>query len=298
MKSGYHVSPWVAASRQEPADGEVDFWDVCWRALDEIAATHWDGVEVAQGQFEQYHGRPGELKREFDSRGLELITFYFARQFDQMTPQEAVKLARPRCEFHQAMGSSVLLIDGVRRGEGPQEDRIRAAADCINAVAELAREHGLISPWHIHHGSIFERSAAFDRLMELTDPDLVTICPDTAQMALGDYNLEKMFEKYAERISYVHFKDIAFLDGKGGYLPDIPPGFCEKGAWGPDRIAEVLEPGQGVVDVAGLFSIIESAGFDGWVVVDLDYALTTPIESSRVSRENLAKLIPGLELPV
>ncbi len=296
MKCGYHVAPWVVERRREAAGGTFDFWAAVDWALDEMAATHWDGVEVAQPEFEQYYDRPEELKRKLDARGLELATYYFSRPFDEMTPAEAVEQARPRCEFHRAMGASVMLLDGARRKAGPTEKRIRAVADCANAVGALAREYGLITPWHVHWGSIFESSAAFDRLMELTDPGLLSFCPDTAQMLAGDYDLKAAFEKYADRITYVHFKDIAFYDGKGGYLSYVPPGVKEKGAWGPDRIADVLEPGRGVVDVAGLYKIMASAGFDGWVVVDLDYSLTTPLESSRVTRENLAKLIPGLEI--
>lgn len=167
----------------------------------------------------------------------------------------------------------------------------------VNAVAETARRYGLITPWHIHYGSMFEISAALDRFMALTDPGLVTLCPDTAQMALGDYDLEATFEKYAERITYVHFKDIAFHDGAGGYLPHIPKGFKERGAWGPDRIADIVDTGCGVVDVAGLYGIMKSAGYDGWIVVDQDYSLTTPLESSRATRVNLGKLIPEIEMP-
>lgn len=294
MKCGFHIAPWLAARRQERPDEELDFWNVCWQALDDIAATHWDGVEVSQSQFDKFYDRPEELKAEFDSRGLELASYYFSRPFDEMSPAEAVELARPRCEFHQALGSSVLLLDGGRRGNGTTDERIRALAQSVNAVAALARQYGLITPWHIHYGSMFERAAAFDRLMELTDPDLLTVCPDTAQMALGDYDLKRTFERYAERITYVHYKDIAFHDGAGGYLPHIPEGFCEQGAWGEDRIADVLEPGRGVVDVPALARILASAGFNGWVVVDLDYTLVPPLESSRITREYLAQVIPEL----
>jgi len=296
MKSGFHVSPWLATKRQESPGQEPEFWSVCWQALDDIAATHWDGLEVAQPQFEEYYDRPEELRAEFDARGLELASYYFSRPFDEMSPAEAVELAKPRCEFHQAMDSSVMLLDGGRRGDGTTDARIRALARSVNAVAELARGYGLITPWHIHYGSMFERAAPFDRLMELTDPDLLTVCPDTAQMALGDYDLERTFEKYAERITYVHYKDIAFRDGAGGYLPDVPEGFCEQSAWGEDRIADVLEPGRGVVDVPALARILASVGFDGWVVVDLDYTLVPPLESSRITREYLADVIPELAI--
>ena len=250
-------------------------------------------MEISQPEFERFYADPEAFRRQIASRGLTLATYYLARPFDELTPEQAVEMARPRCEFHRALGATVMALDGCRRLDGPSEARIRAAARSVNAVARLARDYGLLTPWHIHYGSIFEQSAAFDRFMELTDPDLVTICPDTAQMALGDYDLRATFEKYAERITYVHFKDIAFRDPKGATLSGIPPGVKEKGAWGPDRIADIVDTGCGIIEVAGLYRILESAGYAGWIVVDQDYAQTTPKESARRTRENLSRLIPA-----
>ena len=117
-------------------------------------------------------------------------------------------------------------------------------------------------------------------LTALADPALLYVCPDTAQMAFGDFDLGASFEKYAERIEYVHYKDIAFHDGRGAYLPTIPPRVSEKGAWGHNRSADFLEPGRGVINFRELHRIAVRAGFDGWIVVDPDYPLTTPYKSS------------------
>ena len=266
------------------------------QALHEIAQTGWDGVEISSPKFEKYFDRPDEFKELFSKLRLELATYYHARDFDQMTPAEAVAGARRKCEFLREVGSSVLLLDGGRRPERDATRRdIKAVADAANAVAEMAATYGLITPWHIHWGTMFERSAALDMLMELAEPDLVTLCPDTAQMALGDFDLPAAFKKYAHRISYVHFKDIAFLDDHGDRLREIPRRLSEKGAWGPGRDAVVLGPGQGAVDFASLWKMLDSAGFDGWVVVDLDYSFSTPRESARTSREYLRRLIPALD---
>jgi len=297
MKCAYQIAPWLVARRRAAADGHLNFWAAASEAFDDIAAAGWDGVEISQPPFEAYYCRPEAFRRRLAMRGLELATYYLAKPFDEMTPAQARELARPRCEFHRSVGAKVMALDGCRRGERPTERRIRAAAASVNAVARLAHDYGLITPWHIHYGSMFEVSAVFDRFMELTDPDLVTVCPDTAQMALGDYDLVAAFEKYAERITYVHFKDIAFHDGRGGYLAGIPRGVKDRGAWGPGRSADIVDTGCGAVDVARLYAILKSAGYRGWIVVDQDYSLTTPLASARRTRGNLSALIAELPAP-
>ena len=295
MKCGFQPNPWFEHAHAEPAGSQTDDHQIFESALREIAQTKWDGVEISSARFEEYFDRPDEFKALFDRFGLELATYYHAREFHQMTPAEAVEGARRKCEFLKEVGSSVLLLDGGPRTEGGATSKdIKAVADAANAVAEMAAGYGLVAPWHIHWGTVFERSAALDKLMQLTDPALVTLCPDTAQMALGDFDLPAAFEKYADRITYVHFKDLAFLDEQGRRLPEIRPGLSQKGAWGAGREAVVLEPGQGAIDFSPLWNILDSAGFDGWVVVDLDYSLSSPLESARLSREYLGRLIPAL----
>jgi inosose dehydratase len=304
MKLGFHPQPWFYHVGWRKGSPTPDFWQVFEGALRDMSATGWDAVEISHPYFERSLQDPEQMKRLLGMHRLRLSTFYHSRPFDQMSPDQAAADARPKCEFLRQMGSSALLLDGgARNGAEPRDARVRAIARCANAVAAVAQDFGLTTAWHIHWGSIFEESSALDLLMDLTEPALVTLCPDTAQMALGDYDIPATFAKHADRIGYVHFKDLAFLGEQGARLPHIPRrrSVSERGAWGPNRSSLVLEPGQGAVDFTTLWRTLAAAGFDGWIVVDLDYSTTTPLESSRVSQSYLAHLVsenlPGAPLP-
>ena len=74
-------------------------------------------------------------------------------------------------------------------------------------------------------------------------------------MLLGDFDLDQWFTQYAARMSYVHFKDL-----------------------GPDR--RFIETGHGRVDFPALWHVLQDAGFDGWIITDLDYTCLEPEDSS------------------
>jgi len=61
---------------------------------------------------------------------------------------------------------------------------------------------------------------------------------------------------------YVHFKDL-------------------------DDNRRFIELGRGTVDFLPLARILREGGFDGWIVVDLDYTSLDPRESSRMNMRQL-----------
>jgi inosose dehydratase len=257
IKLGYHPATW----------GKQDRVQAVWEAVDTIAEMGWDGFEFAGQGLSVYYDRPESCGDPLKAKGIELSTVYTGCSFaDDEAIQTELGHVTEAADFCAALAVETILIDGGRNKDGPKtagtEVDYQRVATAANRMGEIARERGRVCSWHQHWGSLFEYPDAFDRLMALTDPELVRFTPDTAQLTLGGFDLVDVFTRYLDRIHYVHFKDL-------------------------DSDRRFIELGRGVVDFPPLWDILADAGYSGWIVVDLDYTSLSPAESCRINKEYL-----------
>ena len=257
VKLGFHTAIWGRETME-------DFR----KALDEMSIVGWDGFEYAGGWLERYYDRTDELKALLAAHDMELTTYYCSNAYiDPATAEGEMERAKRKVDFLAEMECSLLLIDGGRkREEENTEEDFHTVVRAANRLGEITRSRGLISVWHQHWGSMFEYKDAFYRLMDHTDPELVYFCPDTAQLALGDFDLVETFTRYLNRIRYVHFKDL-------------------------DTNRRFIENGRGIVDFPTLWKILKDADYDGWIVVDLDYTSHPPMEASAMCKKYLNQFL-------
>ena len=228
-------------------------------ACKEMDEVGWDGFEFGAGAA----ARADNFAEAFADTELVVSGPYSPAGWvdDEKWPEEWENLQRnaDACVKYDC----VLMFDGgTRRPEGPSEDDIKKVADRVNEAGRMAKEKGVQATWHQHWGRMFELEPNMRRLLELTDPDLLHFTPDTAQMALGWFDIEGFFKEFADRMTYVHFKDL-------------------------DRNRRFIELGRGIVDFPTCFKIMQEAAFDAWIVVDLDYTSLSPRESFQANLDYL-----------
>jgi len=283
IKLGFHPSPWLHA---EPPGTLAE-------AMRDIAATGWDGLEMCNSQAPFYPARPEDIAVLLRRHNLSLATYYLGQSLtDGFDMGAALAAAERHVEINRACGSGIILLDGGGRAPAARaETHIRRIADYANRVGELARKCGLACAWHQHYGTIFDKWPAFEQLMALTDPALVGFCPDTAQLAMSGFDVQETICRYLDRVIYIHFKDVEFLDAEGQPEPELRPGGARHtyGKWGKSD-CRVREPGRGKIGFAAVWRLLQSRRYDGWIVCDLDYTLTTPVESSRYTLDYLRRL--------
>jgi inosose dehydratase len=273
MQLGYHLAPWIRDDHPEQFH----------RALDEISLTGWDGLELfGQWVVDRFGQRPGELRDLLALHDLQMASCYFRPSFRRERRAEDIEFAQRVIDAAAGVGCLNVLIDGgaPAQGEAPADD-YRRVADVANQVGSIARGAGLVCSWHQHWGTLFERPEAFDSLMDLTDPDLVRFCPDTAQLTMGDFDVLATFRKYARRIGFVHFKDLDvnhpwdMTAEHGG-----PSTWSDSGAYHVDSKWRFVEMGRGRIDFPSLLAVLREAGYDGWILDDLDYSAYPTREAS------------------
>ena len=277
--------------------------------LNELVETGYTATELGDWGFMPTD--PATLQKELGQRQLTMLGAYVgvklkAPEVHATGEATAVRTARLLAETAERNGQSqqpflVLAddngIDPVRSGHvgwatpemGLSEAEWQTFAEGAERIAQaVRRESGLRTVFHHHCAGFVETPAEINRLLELTDPEVLGLVFDTGHYAYGAGRCEGVLEamdRFASRIWYVHFKDCQpevmrrAIDEEWDYFTALRHGvFCELG--------------QGCVDFAGVLDWLKQRQYQGWITVEQDVlpGMGAPKESARRNREYLKSL--------
>lgn len=131
-------------------------------------------------------------------------------------------------------------------------------------VAAAVRERfGMKTVFHHHCAGYIETPDEIDKLMTLTDPDLLGLCLDTGHYSFGGGDPLECLKMYGPRIWHVHFKDYDPGTGKRAkenhwdYFESVSHGvFCELG--------------KGNVKFREIARLLDTYNYQDWIVVEQD----------------------------
>lgn len=271
MRSGYHTITWGGVNG-DPV-GVTSVKDLFYRvngdmaqAFADIAAEGYEGVEMFDGNVNDYADSPNTLRRLLDDLGLELVSVYTGANFifDEIVEEEFAKIERAADLAARFKAEALVVGGGARRYDGTRpEDYDRLGAG-LDRVTDLAEERGLHACYHPHLTTIVEGPDELAALMERTR---IGFCPDTAHLAAGGGDPAQLIRDYPDRVRHVHLKD----------LVSEPFGF---------------QPlGHGEIDFTDVMDAIREVGYDRWLIVELDSYDGDPREAARISMEALNQLL-------
>ncbi len=173
------------------------------------------------------------------------------------------------------LGGSVLVVRAApSAGDGePLDDAaVRRLAACWDAVGRATREHGVRTALHVDFLSALRAGDALERLLDATDPELVGLAVDTAELTVAGIDPLGVIERHGERVWHVQFKDALAVDEAEEYLqPHAEYGVRQRG--GAREIARWFgEPGVdgGLVDFPAVTRALVAARYAGWIVFESD----------------------------
>jgi sugar phosphate isomerase/epimerase len=222
--------------------------------LDAVADAGYPGIEITNTMIGEYAGRPAEFARALKDRGLVLSAFAFASPAgltDASAWPGELQGADEAMGFVGHFPGVVLAIGGAHTPDRNDLDRkFQLAADFYNEVGRRGKKAGVPVAFHphSHHGSIFESRAEYEKIMGLTDPDVVGWNPDTGHIVRGGQDLLDTFRTFGTRIIHVHLKDA-------------------------DKTNHWQPLGKGVCDIPGVLELLEDElGYHDWVVCEEESA--------------------------
>ena len=179
--------------------------------LKQIAAIGYREVETAG-----FYGKPGkELRKIFDDYGLAAPSAHYAMGDLQKDLQAKIDDAASLgakffvCAF-PALKDSAPMPAGKSMANAISLDDWKWNAEQLNRIGELTQKAGLRTGYHNHNMEFrsYDGTTAYDRLLEWTDPKLVTFEMDLAWVVTGGVDPVPYLKKHADRISLLHVKEV------------------------------------------------------------------------------------------
>ncbi len=155
----------------------------------------------------------------------------------------------------------------------------RTMTDGLQRIAERLRAGGIHAVFHPHAGTYVETRDEIDRFCEMTDPALIGLCPDTGHLAYAGARPEDVFADYADRIEYVHLKDVDAA--KLARVREQGIDFVQA-----VRLGMFVELGTGAVSIPAIVEALRSREYSGWIIVEQD-APPEPLRSALANRRYL-----------
>jgi inosose dehydratase len=280
------IAPIAWTNDDLPELGGGNTFEQC---ISEMALAGYEGSEVGN----KYPKDPAVLKRYLDLRGLTICNAWFSSFLATRPFEEVEKAFIQHRDFLFAVGARV--IGAAEQGhsvQGRQDvpvfegkpsftaEEWKRLTDGLNRLGELAREKGMTLTYHHHMGTGVQTAAEIDKLMEMTDPQLLFLLYDTGHLVFSGEDYLGVLERHVGRVRHVHLKDVR-LDvlnrvktERMSFLKAVKEGVF-------------TVPGDGGVDFKPVFRLLDKKGYRGWYVVEAeqDPARANPFEYAVKARQ-------------
>ena len=257
------------------------------QCVSEMALAGFTGSEIGN----KYPKDVETLKHKLEVRGMRICNAWFSSLLLSEGYEATIEAFIKHRDFLHALGAKVIgaseqgnSIQGKDVsifGEKPvyTDEQWELIAKGFNEMGRLAKEKGMYFTVHHHMGTGVQTEAEIDKLMEITDPDLVYLLFDTGHLSFSGEDVIGVLKKYVHRTKHVHLKSIR---------KDVISQAKEKGYSFLDsvRAGSFTVPGDGDFDFTPVFDILDEAGYEGWVVVEAeqDPAKANPYEYAVLAR--------------
>lgn len=276
-----------------PELGAENSFEQC---ISEIALSGFVGTEIGN----KFPKDATILKNALKLRKIEIASAWFSSYLTIEHYEETEKKFIKHRDFLFEMGAKIIVVceqgHSIQKLDKPlfeekpyfSSDEWNKLAEGLNKLGMLAKEKNMKIVYHHHMGTGVQTLNEIDRLMEITDENLVYLLLDTGHLYLSDENPVHVLKKYLSRIKHVHLKDVRdevkteVLEHKLSFLDGVRKGMF-------------TVPGDGNYDFKEVFDILKSSGYKGWLIVEAeqDPKFANPFEYALKARKYL-KEIAGL----
>ncbi len=238
-----------------------------WGTMRKVAELGYEGIE--SGFQPGVAESAAEYRRKLDSLGLKTVAHgsnvdLLSTKFDEVVGKV------------KALGCRYVVI---YYNPCQSKEQILRDAETYNELGKKLHAEGLQLCYHNHCQEFakFDGKYALDILLENTDPRYLAMQIDVAWVTVGGEDPANLITKYKGRCPLIHLKD---------FTPKVVTNVLNdprlKGIW--------TEVGTGVVNTKSVLSAAKKAGVE-WGTVEQDQLRNLPpMESIKVSIQNLKKL--------
>ncbi|WP_379158722.1 myo-inosose-2 dehydratase [Paenibacillus sp. sgz5001063] len=285
------IAPIAWTNDDMPELGRDNTFEQC---ISEMALAGFQGSEVGN----KYPRDPERLHRALALRGLQIASAWFSAYLTVRPYEETAAAFCAHRDFLHEMGAKVIVVSEQGRSiQGQMDTPLFAAkpvftetewsllAEGLGRLGRLAAEKDMTLVYHHHMGTGVQTAIEIARLMELTEPNEVSLLFDTGHLAFAGENPLEVLRFHLPRIKHVHLKDIR-------------PGIVERVKQEELSFLQAVKegaftvPGDGCIAFAEIFAELDRSGYSGWFVVEAeqDPALADPLEYAVKARRYIREV--------
>ena len=238
MKFGAQTYAWQMSGKYR---GKIPhILEMCRRA-------GFEGLEIETSMLGEFAGKPEELKKVFDERGMTLAAIGVPVGWGMSDRKELLSVAETSFLTAEAFGETVMslsLIPPEKPFPDKREEQKRFL-EFLEELGERAKRAGHRPSFHTNSSptSLFRDREDYGILEAFFQDTGMGFTPDAGHIAHGGMDVKEIFRKFMPCICHVHFKDME-----------------QSGTWAP--------MGEGAIPFPALLGELEVAGYGGWVLVE------------------------------
>jgi inosose dehydratase len=262
MKVGYMTNGWGAVMAHCGAANNVNgayyvSTGADTEAITGIAAAGYEQIEIFDGNLLAYEGKEAAFKNILAANKVSLLAVYSAANFiyGEILDEELFRLKKAAAFAKKFGATQIALGGGATRYNGIQDGDYGKLAAALDKVDSIANELGMTASYHPHMGSLVQSPEQLDKIMPHTR---ICLCPDTGHVVLGGGDPVAVVKKYADRIKYIHLKDVT-KDGM----------FCPLG--------------KGIIDFPAIVEILRKTGKPVQYAIECDGWNGDPVEGAKIT---------------
>jgi inosose dehydratase len=280
------IAPIAWTNDDMPELGGENTFEQC---VSEMALAGFTGSEVGN----KYPRDTEVLKKALELRGINTASAWFSSFLTTKPLEETVEAFIKHRDFLYEMGAKVIVVS--EQGHSVQgqmetpvfegkphftDEEWISLARGLEELGRFATEKDMKIVFHHHMGTGVQTTEEVDKLMSMTDNNLVYLLFDSGHFTFSGENPEEILRKYVNRIKHVHLKDIRknvlakVREEKLSFLKGV-------------KLGVFTIPGDGMIDFEPLFKILDENSYEGWFIVEAeqDPALANPLEYAIKARK-------------
>ncbi len=262
-KIAYAQWPWGTKTKEQ-------FIESC-KDLSDVGFEYFESVREFVDTFKD---NPKEFDSICEEYGMHPISFYFHLRGN---PENDIFELKDKIKFIADRGIKTITVQSVGSKTKATPEQLEYAIKTLTEYGNVCKEYGIIPCLHPHINTTVMYRDEIEYVMSRLDPELVGFAPDTAHLLSGKCDPTEVFNAYADRIKFVHLKDLEGPTQVAGMQAGV------------EIYTNFLELGQGVVDFKGVFDVLKRVDFDGYLCLELDCTRYTNKESAIMNYDYMKK---------
>lgn len=260
---------------------ELGYAAITWngndrQAVEDIAALGFRGIQLRANAVTEF-ASAAELRDLLHQHQLHLVALSSgAVRIDPALEAEEIGRHTANAKFVHDVGGLYLQVTDERpQGRAVTRADHERLGQLITKIGQRTADLGVSLGYHNHMGSLGERPEEVDQILQATDPRYAKLELDVAHYVQGGGDPVKAIEKYADRLLFVHIKDVESTPSGTGHY-------------------RFVELGRGRVDLPAVFNSLHHVNFRGWAIVELDAVpdeARSPKECAAISKKYLAETL-------